>query len=262
VNVLSLIVFLPLAAAVVLLALPRLGDEVARWVWVAVAAVDLALVVGLWTRYETPPAGGLAFEEQVAWIPGVSSSYHVGVDGISLPLVAMTALIFLACAVYALREQDRPRIQAALFLFLQTVSLGLFVSADLILFYVFFDLSIVGMYYVIAGWGHGDAGRSAMKFFLYTVLGSLALLAGFIGLYVAAEPHTFDMVELAAAAPLAGSSVSGGLVLAAILVGLAVKTPTVPCRCGDGLRGREHGLPGIERCGSAVALETLGRLER
>jgi NADH-quinone oxidoreductase subunit M len=158
----------------------------------------------------------------------VSSSYHVGVDGISLPLVAMTALIFLACAVYALREQDRPRIQAALFLFLQTVSLGLFVSADLILFFVFFDLSIVGMYFVIAGWGHGDAGRSAMKFFLYTFLGSLALLAGFIGLYVAAEPHTFDMVELAAAAPLAGSSVSGGLVLAAILVGLAVKTPTVP----------------------------------
>ena len=229
---LSLIVFLPLAAAVALVALPRLGDEVARWVWVAVAAVDLALVVGLWTRYETPPAGGLAFEEQVAWIPGVNSSYHLGVDGISLPLVAMTALIFLACAVYALREHDRPRIQAALFLFLQTVSLGLFVSADLILFFVFFDLSIVGMYFVIAGWGHGDAGRSAMKFFLYTFLGSLALLAGFIGLYVAADPHTFDMVELTAAAPLAGSSVSGGLVLAAILVGLAVKTPTVPFHTG------------------------------
>jgi NADH-quinone oxidoreductase subunit M len=228
VSVLSLIVFLPLAAALVLAALPRMGDAASRVAWVAVTALDLALVVGVWLRYETPAPGRLAYEEQVAWIPGVNSSYHVGVDGLSLPLVAMTAVIFLACAVYALREHDRPRIQAALFLFLQSVSMGLFVSADLILFFVFFDLSIVGMYFVIAGWGHGDAGRSALKFFLYTFLGSLALLVGFIGLYVAAEPHTFDMVDLAEAAPLAGSPLAGALVLAAILVGLAVKTPTVP----------------------------------
>ncbi len=225
---LSLIVFLPLVAGLALAAMPRLADAVARWVWVAVATLDLALVVGVWARYMTPADGRLAFDAQVAWIPGVNSSYHVGVDGLSLPLVAMTAVVFLACAVYALREQDRPRIQAALFLFLQSVSMGLFVSADLILFFVFFDLSIVGMYFVIAGWGHGNAGRSAMKFFLYTFLGSLALLVGFIGLYLAADPHTFDMLELAEAAPLAGRPLAGGLVLAAILLGLAVKTPTVP----------------------------------
>jgi NADH-quinone oxidoreductase subunit M len=228
VNVLSLVVFLPLAAAVALALLPRLGDAAARWTWVAVTAVDLALVVGLWLAYDAPGSTALAYEERAAWIPGVDSSFHVGVDGLSLPLVAMTAVIFLACAVYSLREQDRPRSQAALFLFLQTVSLGLFVSSDLILFFVFFDLSIVGMYFVIAGWGHGDAARSALKFFLYTFLGSLALLAGFIGLYVAADPHTFDMVELARQTPLAGSALGGGLVLGAILLGLAVKTPTVP----------------------------------
>jgi NADH-quinone oxidoreductase subunit M len=228
VNVLSLIVFLPLAAALVLLALPRLADTATRWAWVAVAAVDLLLVVAVWGRYETPTAGRVAFEEQAEWIPGVNSSYHVGVDGLSLPLLAMTAVIFLACAVYGLRATDRPRMQAALFLFLQSVSMGLFVSLDLILFFVFFDLSIVGMYFVIAGWGHGDAARSALKFFLYTFLGSLALLVGFIGLYIAAEPHTFDMLELSRQTPLAGSSPAGGLVLAAVLVGLAVKTPTVP----------------------------------
>ena len=225
---LSLIVFLPLAAALVLVGAPRLGDGVARWAWVVVAAVDLALVLVAWARYSTPAAGALALEEKARWIPGVDSSYHVGVDGLSLPLVAMTAVIFLACAVYGLREQNRPRLQAALFLFLQSVSLGLFVSADLILFFVFFDLSIVGMYFVIAGWGHENAARSALKFFLYTFLGSLALLAGFIGLYVAASPHTFDMVELTRAMPLSGRPVAGGLVLAAILLGLAVKTPTVP----------------------------------
>lgn len=225
---LSLIVFLPLGAAMVMLALPRTGDAAARWLWVIVTAVDLALIGVVWACYEAPRPNGLAFEERARWIPGVHSSYHLGVDGLSLPLVVMTAVIFLACALYGLRSRDRPRPQAALFLFLQAVSLGLFVSADLIVFFLFFDLSIVAMYFVIAGWGHGDAARSALKFFLYTFLGSLALLVGFIGLYVAAEPHTFDMVELVAATPLAGRPLAGGLVLAAILLGLAIKTPTVP----------------------------------
>ncbi len=225
---LSLIVFLPLAAALALVAVPAVGDAAARWAWLGVTMLELGLVAVLWAGYDSPPAGQLAFEERAEWIPGVNSSYHLGVDGLSLPLVAMTCVLFVACAVYALREQDRPRTQAALFLFLQSVSLGLFVAADLILFFVFFDLSIVGMYFVIAGWGHGNRGRSALKFFLYTFLGSLALLVGFIGLFVAAEPHTFDMVELAASTPLEGRPVAGGLVLAAILIGLAVKTPTVP----------------------------------
>ncbi len=225
---LSLIVFLPLAAAVVLVAAPRLGDAAARWGWVAVAAADLALTGVVWARYDPPRADALAFEERADWIPGVDSSYHLGVDGLSLPLVIMTAVIFLACAIYALRSTGRTRAQAALFLFLECVSMGLFVSADLILFFVFFDLSIVAMYFVIAGWGHGDAARSALKFFLYTFLGSLALLVGFIGLYVAAEPHTFDMVKLAATTPLAATPLAGGLVLAAIVLGLAVKTPTFP----------------------------------
>ncbi len=225
---LSLIVFLPLVAALLLVALPVLGDVVSRWVWVAVAAVELILMLFVWQEHETTSAGALAFEEQVPWIPGVNSSYHIGVDGLSLPLLAMTAVIFLACAVHSLQETDRPRLKAALFLFLQSVSMGVFVSADLILFFLFFDLSIVGMYFIIAGWGHGDAARSAMKFFLYTFLGSLSLLVGFIGLYIASDPHTFDMVELTSQVPLAGSSLVGGAVLAAILLGLAVKTPTVP----------------------------------
>ncbi|KLO46781.1 oxidoreductase [Mycobacterium nebraskense] len=224
---LSLIVVLPLAAALVLL-VPPVGDAFARWFWVAVTVTDLVLIVVMWARYRAPAPNALAFEERVKWIPGVNTSYHIGVDGLSLPLVAMTEVIFVACALHGLRSRDRPRPQGALFLFLQTVSLGLFVSADLLLFFVFFDLSIVAMYFVIAGWGHGDAGRSALKFFLYTFLGSLALLVGFIGLYVAAEPHTFDMTQIASSTPLSGRPLAGGLVLAAILLGLAVKTPTVP----------------------------------
>ncbi|PYF95912.1 NADH dehydrogenase subunit M [Georgenia satyanarayanai] len=223
---LSVLIFFPLLASVVLALARRVPDAAARLTWVTVAAVELALVIGMWVA--PAPRGELAFEEQVTWIPNAGASYHVGLDGLSLPLVAMTAVLFLAVAVYALREGDRPRPQAALFLFLQTTAIGLFAAQDLILFFLFFDLSIVGMYFLIAGWGHGDAARSALKFFLYTFLGSLALLVGFIGLFLAAEPHTFDMVELTAAAPLNDQPVAGGLVLAAIVIGLAIKTPTFP----------------------------------
>ena len=214
---LSVVIFLPLAAALLLAATPVAGLAVARWGWIVVTATEVALVGWLWATYSSP-AGELAFEEQVAWIPTVGSSYHIGLDGLSLPLVALTNVVFFACAVYALRERDRPRGQAGLLLALQTTCLGLFAAQDLLVFFVFFDLSIVGMYFVIAGWGHGNAQRSALKFFLYTFLGSLALLLGFIGLYLAADPHTFDMVELAQAAPLNGRGLAGGLVLAAVLL--------------------------------------------
>ena len=222
---LSLIVFLPLLAAVGLAAVPATaGARVFVRSWIAVAALDVALIVAAWIGYE----GGLAYEENLRWIPSAGVGYHVGVDGLSLPLVAMTAVLFLACAVFSLRHTERVKSFVLLFLFLQTVSLGLFVALDLILFFVYFDLSIVAMYFVIAGWGHGNARRAALTFFLYTFVGSLALLLGFIGLYLAADPHTFDIVELARANPLAGSGAYGALVLLAIGVGLAVKTPTVP----------------------------------
>ncbi|GAA3550433.1 NuoM family protein [Amycolatopsis ultiminotia] len=223
---LSVVVFLPLAAAVVPFAIPRVTDRFVRWWWLAVAAADFLLTIVLWAA--RPGGDGYAYEVNLRWIPSISSGYHLGVDGLSLPLVVLTAGLFLACAVYSLRQQKRARSFAALFLFLETVSLGLFVALDLILFFVFFDLSIVGMYFVIAGWGHRDAARAALKFFLYTFVGSLALLVGFIALYVTASPHTFDIVELTRQNQLAGGGWAAGLVLLALGVGFAIKTPTVP----------------------------------
>ncbi|MDR7300020.1 complex I subunit 4 family protein [Haloactinomyces albus] len=224
---LSLIVFLPLAAAVVLAVVPAsVGGRMFTGSWVAVAAADLALVVAAWLGYDA--GGGMAYEQQLRWIPSAGASYHVGLDGLSLPMVAVTSGLFLACAIHSLRQPHRVKSFVLLFLFLQTVSLGLFTALDLILFFVYFDLSIVGMYFVIARWGHGQARQSALKFFLYTFIGSLALLLGFIGLYLAAEPHTFDIVALSRANPLAGSGTYGALVLLAVGIGLAVKTPTVP----------------------------------
>jgi NADH-quinone oxidoreductase subunit M len=224
--VLSVVIFLPLVVGAVLAAGRRLPASVTRWVWVGAAGLDLLLTVLL--AVEPVSGRGLRGEQQLVWMPGIGSSYHVGVDGLSLPLILLTGMVFLVCALWSLRAADRPRPQAALFLFLQSTCLGLFAAQDLILFFVFFDLSIVGMYFVIAGWGHGNARQSALKFFLYTFLGSLALLLGFIGLYLGATPHTFDMVTLSKAGAFTGTPLVAGFVLAAIVIGLAIKTPTFP----------------------------------
>ena len=109
---LSVVVFLPLAVAAVLLALPRIEPAAARWVWIAATAADLGLVVALWVGYETGGGvvDGIGYESDARWIPSIGSGYHVGVDGLSLPLVALTAVLFLACAVYGMREvRDRVR---------------------------------------------------------------------------------------------------------------------------------------------------------
>ena len=224
---LSAVVFLPVLVALALAAVPDSGGPRRFTVpWVATGVVQLVLIAVMWLRL---PRGGYGFVERVAWIPSAGISYHVGVDGLSLPLVALTVVVFTAAAVYALREDRRPKSYVLLFLALQTVSVGVFAALDLILFFLFFDLSIVFMYFVIAGWGHGPRARSAaLTFFLYTFLGSLALLLGFILLYLAATPHTFDIPTLAAANPLAGGGPVAGATLLAIGIGLAVKTPTVP----------------------------------
>jgi NADH-quinone oxidoreductase subunit M len=225
--VLSVLVFLPVVVALALAALPATSTPHRYTVpWVVTGLVQLVLVVVMWLQL---PASGYGFVEQVAWIPSAGISYHLGVDGLSLPLVAMTVVVFTAAAVYSLREERRPKSYVLLFLALQTVSVGVFVALDLILFFLFFDLSIVFMYFVIAGWGHGSRARSAaLTFFLYTFLGSLALLLGFILIYLAATPHTFDIPTLAALNPLAAGGPLAGAALLAIGVGLAVKTPLVP----------------------------------
>ncbi|WP_396445959.1 NuoM family protein [Actinomadura sp.] len=218
---LTVAIFLPAAAAVALPAVPR---RAVPWTWIAVTLAEVALVTWMWVSHGT--GAGTSYETNTRWIPSVGAGYHVGVDGLSLPLLALTAVLFAACAVYSLRQARRPRAFAVLFLFLETVCLGLFAALDLLLFFVFFDLSIVGMYFVILLWGHGDRSRSALKFFLYTFLGSLVLLLGFIGLYLGADPNTFDMVELTRDPPLHGGP--AGLTLLAVGIGLGIKTPVVP----------------------------------
>jgi NADH-quinone oxidoreductase subunit M len=124
---LSILLFLPAATGLVLLALPGASDRALLRAWVGISAVEVGLAVALWigfVRRDHPGGGvltGIAQETNVQWIPSAGSGYHIGVDGLSLPLVALTAVLFLACAIYALREDRRVRSYVVLFLFLETV---------------------------------------------------------------------------------------------------------------------------------------------
>jgi NADH-quinone oxidoreductase subunit M len=140
----------------------------------------------------------------------------------------MTAVVFLAAIAWPMEIEGR-RAWYAWLLFLLGASLGLFAALDLILFYVFFDLSLVGMYFLIGIWGHEDRHLAAIQFILFTLAGSLVMLLGILSLALANEPLTFDMRVLIAEQPLAGGGgLRPGLTLLALLFGLAVKTPLVP----------------------------------
>lgn len=224
----------PLVVAAALAAVPAARREVVLGAWVLLTIAEVVGAVVVWAA--VPRVGGFAFEVAVPWIPAFGVGYHLGADGFSAPLVAMTAVVFLAVALYSLRRPDdedpgRTRAFVLLFLALEAVGVGVFLALDLVLFFVFFDLSIVLMYFVIAGWGSGARTRSALQFFLYTFLGSLVMLLGFLVLAVGARSSggiTFDIPALAARDPLAGQGAPGALALAAIGIGLAIKTPVWP----------------------------------
>jgi NADH-quinone oxidoreductase subunit M len=236
--VLTLAIFLPIAAAAVLALLPRrlrsdvgpAGDDPwtsrLRLIASVVGAVPLLILLGAWARFDG--GGGFELVESSEWIPTLGVGYRVGIDGLSLPLALMTALVFAVAIAYPVDLRGRPGPYYALMLFLEGVSVGLFLSLDLFLFFVFWDLSLVGIYFLIGAWGHGDARRSALKFFVYTFAGSLALLLAILGLYLATEPRTFDMAEIIRQQPLPAGGVYATLVFLGFFIGFGVKTPVVP----------------------------------
>ena len=228
---LTIAIFLPLVAAIVFAVLPSMGDDDRRVPALRIAAtvtsaVPLVLLVLSWTRFEG--TGGFELVETARWIPTLGVSYKVGVDGISLVLSAMTALLFTVSIAYPVDFRGRAPRYLALMLFLESASLGVFLALDMFLFYVFWDIALVGMFFLIGAWGHGDAQRSALKFFLYTLAGSLALLLGIIGIYLQTDPRTFDIPTIIGQGVLPAAGLYPTLVFVAMFLGFAIKTPTVP----------------------------------
>ncbi len=221
--VVSVTLFLPLLGAVLLVALPGVTPRGAHAVGLAVSGLTLLGAAWMWVR---GAGAGFTQVEEVAWMPSLGAAYRVGVDGISLPLVLLTVVLFFISFVFSVKVTERARSYVALFLLLETACLGAFVALDAILFYVFFEVTLVAMYFIIADWGHENRQRAALTFFLYTLLGSLPLLLAILGLYLGSDPRTFDMRAFIDSPPLAG--LAAMLAFVAMLVTFAVKTPIFP----------------------------------
>ena len=222
-TLLTLTIFLPLLTGLAVLTLSN--ARTVRLTALAGSLLTLLLTTVLWSGFD-PTVKALQWRTAVSWIPTLGASYDVAVTGLSLPLMVLTALLLSLSMLFVLPQRDRAKAHAFLFLLMGTGLLGLFAARDLLLFYLFFEIGLVPMYFIVGIWGGDNRRYAALKFFLYTRAGSLAMLLSFLALYLAGG-HTFSLQALTAAQPFAGSP-AGFWVLLGLLIGFGVKLPTVP----------------------------------
>ena len=196
---LTLIVFIPLAAALVLLIVNKDNAETIRNISVGGAGLTFLISLALLSRFDSS-VQSMQFTETLAWVPMFHINYQVGVDGISLWLVVLTAFISLIAVCFLLDRQVGFRNFMALLLALEAGTLGVFVALDMILFYVFWELMLVPTYFLIGIWGEGNRVYATTKFVLYTLVGSLLMLLGIIWLslihFEATHEFSFDVQTL------------------------------------------------------------------
>ena len=222
-------VFLPIVGAVILVLLPRRNEMGIKVVSLVFTGAPLLLGIMLLGPYSA--SGGFQFEKNIPWIPSINANYHIGVDGISMPLLLLTFLVTFLCMIYALwhlPEPHNPKVFLALCLLLETGMAGTFVALDLVLFFIFWELVLVPMYFLIGLWGGPKREYAAIKFFLYTLFGSVFMLLGFLALYFQSEPNTFDMIQLQSGGVLDISRGLANLIFFGLFLGFAIKVPMWP----------------------------------
>ncbi|MCC6799803.1 MAG: NADH-quinone oxidoreductase subunit M, partial [Anaerolineae bacterium] len=177
-DFLTTLTLLPLLGAVVVFALPRDKPQLARWLALGVSLVVLVMAIVVFANVQSNPPGPdeWAYEYQVEWFPLLKASWHVGVDGLSATMVLLTGLLVPLAILISFEVTDRVPQHMALFLFLETGMLGVFVALDMMIFFLFWELGLIPMYFLIFLWGGENRRYAANKFFLYTMAGSLGLL--------------------------------------------------------------------------------------
>jgi len=219
VGLITAIILIPLLGAVAVCAWPQRNG---RPVALLFNAISAACALALWRNFDAT-ASGLQFVERHAWIPAIGAEYLVGVDGLSLLLVLLTSLI----VPFALLAQPMDRGFYATMLVMQSALYGTFTAQNFVLWFLFYEMSLIPAFLLIKIWGGENRDRAATKFFLYTFLGSVAMLLSFLGIYFA--NGTFDFAALASVGKnglLTGKMT--WLAFAGIFVGLAVKVPLFP----------------------------------
>lgn len=192
-NLLTLILFTPTIAALVLLFIPDREHGIIRWTALIASLIPFVLSLRAWFGYN-PGMIGFQFEEWHSWYSAINASYHIGLDGISLTMVILTTLLTPLAILASFSINERVKAYMALFLLLETGMLGVFMALDLLLFFVFWEVGLVPMYFLISQWGGQNRNYASLKFILYTMAGSLGLLLAIQMMGVVAG--TYDLQEL------------------------------------------------------------------
>ncbi len=231
IPVLTTLVLLPGVGALLLLVLPRSRPELSKLVATLVSTATAAVAVWVLADFATGAAAArFQFVERYGWLEDLGISWHLGVDGISLFLVVLTALLF-PLAIVGIEAEHSPKPYYAWLLVLEAGCLGVFCALDLFAFFVFFEIVLVPMYFLIARWGHGRRAYAATKFFLFTMLGSAMMLVGILALVLLharanGGEVTFDLVEIGSSQSLA--TTTSRWIFLAFALAFAVKVPMFP----------------------------------
>lgn len=225
---LTVLLFLPAVGAALVATLPQARERDARWVALGVSVSTFALAAIVFATLDRD-VEGYQLIDRFEWIragdAGFSVQYALGVDGLSAPLVLLNGLLTSVAVLVSFGITERPRAYFAWLLVLETAVMGVFLSLDLLQFFVFWELELLPMYLLIRGWGSGRREHSAMKFVLYTLTGSAFMLVGFLVLGL--EAGTFD-IEALTAAPVTDALIPLSLVFWAVMAAFLVKLPIVP----------------------------------
>ncbi len=231
---LSIAVFLPLIGAGLLTMMPARMDREIRYAAVAISGVALALVTVIVANFDFGNAGELQFVTEVGWIDAINAEYKIGLDGISVPLFFLTYLLIFLCAIYTVKilpSPGKPKAFLSLMFLLQTGMAGTFIAFDLILFFIFWELVLVPMYFMIGMWGGPRREYASVKFFLYTLFGSVFMLVAFLAIYFQAGATTgtltWDIQALSDIAGL-GSRTFQTWAFLGLFLGFAIKVPMWP----------------------------------
>ena len=225
-HALTLITFVPIAGMVLILALPDSMKKASKWIAVAATIPQLLIAIYLYEHFDTTTSA-VQFAEKASWMPSYHISYFVGLDGISISMILLTALIMFISTFASFGINRAEKGYYAMLLMLDTGMMGVFVSLDFFLFYIFWEVMLLPMYFLIGIWGGPRREYAAIKFFLYTLLGSVLILLAMLGLYYYGATPTFDLTELAANS----SHYSIGfqrIVWIALFIGFAIKIPAFP----------------------------------
>jgi len=231
-SAISLATFLPAAGAMAIVMMPREKDKLVRGLGVLFSGAALVVGIAMLFGFDFGSGTKLQFELNTSWITVIGARYHVGIDGISLPLFELTLLLTFLCAIYSWRFIPPPgktKAFLALMLMLETGMAGTFIAFDLILFFIFWELVLVPMYFLIGIWGSANREYAAIKFFLYTLFGSVFMLLAFLGMFFKTSPHTFDIIALQGFAATGAFSRTFQLVaFIGLFLGFAIKVPMWP----------------------------------